>query len=57
MQTTLQFTESSTLKEWSNFKGKLTEAKSGGKPLLKSGSNAENLFMHLTQQLQSGAFK
>ncbi|MCE3226338.1 MAG: hypothetical protein K0S32_889 [Bacteroidetes bacterium] len=54
MQTSLQFGATSTYKEWSNFKGVLSQAKAMDKPLLKNGSNSENLINHLTKQLQGG---
>ena len=56
MQTTIQFGASSTLQEWSNFKGVLSQMKKQEKPLLKSESNAENLIMHLAKQLQAEKF-
>jgi hypothetical protein len=54
MQTTIQFGASSTFQEWSNFKGILKQVKTEAKPLLKNGSSAENLVLHLTQQLKGG---
>ena len=57
MQTTIQFGSPSTFQEWSKFKGILSEAKTNEKPLLKSGSNSENLVFHLTKQLQVGGLK
>ena len=57
MQTTIQFGASSTFQEWSNFKGILNKGKVKEKePLLKNGSNAENLILHLTKQLQAIKF-
>ncbi len=61
MQTTIQFGASSTFQEWSNFKGILSKGKAkdlsarqaGKEPLLKNGTNAENLILHLTKQLQA----
>jgi hypothetical protein len=54
MQTSLQFGATSTFREWSNFKGILNQAKTMDKPLLKNGTNSENLINHLTKQLQGG---
>lgn len=54
MQTTIQFGSTSTFQEWRNFKGILSGAKATEEPLLKGGSNSENLVLHLSKQLQAG---
>jgi len=55
MQTTIQFGANSTIQEWTNFKGILTQVKSQQKPLVKNESGVESLINHLTKQLQGGS--
>lgn len=55
MQITIQFGATSTLQEWSNFKGQLNRVKNKETPLLKNANNTEDFISHLTKQLQKGA--
>lgn len=57
MQTTIQFGSPSTLQEWSNFKGKLQQAKKEEIPLFKKSSGAESLIYQLTKQMNLGMLK
>ncbi|HRH11525.1 MAG TPA: hypothetical protein PLU73_08415 [Bacteroidia bacterium] len=57
MQTTIQFGNPSTLQEWSNFKGKLQQAKKEEISLLKKGGGTESLIYQLTKQMNLGMLK